>query len=219
MIKSLIDSVSDTLRAQKAATYDGLPLFPLGSVLFPDGVMSLKIFEQRYMDMAKKSLKDHTPFGIVLIREGEEVGAPADPYDVGTLAHIEDWDMENLGVLQVKIKGRTRFRINSKSVAPSGLIIANVTEIDADKFSGATELLACAQFLKRVMVQINATDGVPEERFAEASWVSFRLTELLPFSSTIKQKMLELTDAKMRLEVLHRFLNDQGLIEKTGGKV
>jgi uncharacterized protein len=218
LIKSLIDSVSDTLRAQKPAAYDGLPLFPLGSVLFPDGVMSLKIFEQRYMDMAKKSLKDHTPFGIVLIREGEEVGAPADPHDVGTLAHIDDWDMENLGVLQVKIKGRARFRINSKTVMPSGLIVASVTEMDADKFAGGSELTACAQFLKRVLVQINAAEGVPEERFADASWVSFRLTELLPFSTTIKQKMLELTDAKMRLEVLHRFLNDQGLIEKAGGK-
>jgi uncharacterized protein len=210
--------VSGKLRAQNPATYDGLPLFPLGSVLFPDGVMSLKIFEQRYMDMAKKSLKDHTPFGIVLIREGEEVGAPADPYDVGTLAHIEDWDMENLGVLQVKIKGRTRFRINSKTVAPSGLIIASVTELDADKFAGAQELAACAEFLKRVLVQINAAEGVSEERFAEASWVSFRLTELLPFSATIKQKMLELTDAKMRLEVLYRFLNDQGLIDKANTK-
>jgi hypothetical protein len=218
LIKSIIGSVSDTLRQGNPLMLENLPVFPLGSVLFPGGTLALKIFEQRYMDMAKKSLKDHAPFGIVLIREGEEVGAPADPHEVGTLAMIDDWDMETLGVLQVKVKGLERFRINTRTVAPSGLILATASPIDADKDSGSEEIVSCAKFLKRVLLQIGAAEGIDDARFTNASWVSFRLTELLPFSNTIKQKMLELTDAKMRMEVLHRFLSDQNLLGDTPGK-
>jgi uncharacterized protein len=217
MIKSLLDSVTDSLRNRDLPAYDALPVFPLGSVLFPGGTMALKIFEQRYMDMAKASLKHHTPFGIALIKDGQEVGTPATPQDIGTLAHIEDWDMENLGVLQVKVKGTTRFRIHEASVAPSGLIVATAFDVDADRYDGGEELAPCAAFLKRVMAQIGATD-VTEDQFQDASWVSFRLTELLPFNTTIKQKMLELTDARMRLEILFRFLKEQDLITPQGAK-
>ena len=190
-----------------------LPIFPLGSVLFPGGTLALKIFEQRYMDMAKNCLKRAKPFGIALIREGDEVGAPAAPHPVGTSALIDDWEMPNLGVLQVKVIGGARFRIISSTVSPSGLIIGTVSAIDADSPTSSAELTACAVFLKKILTQINMIDGVTESQFSDASWVSFRITELLPFGGAVKQKMLELTDAKIRLDILHRFLIDQKLID------
>ncbi|MGA0033351.1 MAG: LON peptidase substrate-binding domain-containing protein, partial [Burkholderiales bacterium] len=70
-----------------------LPLFPLGTVLFPGGLLPLKIFEQRYVEMIKACLRDSTPFGVCLIREGHEVGVPATPHAVGCLARIEQWDV------------------------------------------------------------------------------------------------------------------------------
>ncbi len=194
------------------ASHENLPIFPLASVLFPGGTLALKIFEPRYMDMAKASLKNRTPFGIALIREGQEVGAPADPHAVGTLATITDWDMENLGVLQVKIKGGERFCILDKTITPSGLVVANVSELGTDTCSDQHELVPCAAFLRRVLAQIGMTSGVTEGQYTDASWVSFRLTELLPFNNIVKQKMLELTDANMRLDVLHRFLHEQNLL-------
>ncbi|MCY7389342.1 MAG: LON peptidase substrate-binding domain-containing protein, partial [Burkholderiales bacterium] len=104
-----------------------LPLFPLGSVLFPGGTMALKIFEQRYLEMAKSALKAGTPFGISLIRQGNEVGAPAVPEGVGTIALITHWDMQNLGILQLKIRGEQRFKLLSLSTSRSGLIMGTVT--------------------------------------------------------------------------------------------
>jgi uncharacterized protein len=212
LIKTIINTVTEKIRSQTEPEIFELPIFPLGSVLFPGGTLALKIFEQRYMDMAKDCLKRAKPFGIALIREGEEVGAPAAPHPVGTLARIDDWDMPNLGVLQVKVIGSTRFRIISSTVAKSGLIMGTVNSIDADLPASCAELNACAEFLKKILTQINMIEGVAESQFSDASWVSFRITELLPFGGPVKQKMLELTDAKMRLEILHRFLLDQKLI-------
>ncbi len=186
-----------------------LPLFPLGSVLFPDGVMALRIFETRYMDMAKVALKNAAPFGIALIREGEEVGTPAASHPVGTLARIIDWDMPELGVLQVQVRGGDRFRVLSQVVQKSGLIVGTVELVPSDTVGECPELLPCANFLQKVLVQVGQEHEAP--RFEDAAWVSFRITELLPFSNTIKQKMLELTDARMRLEVLYRFLREQQL--------
>jgi uncharacterized protein len=213
LIKTILNTVTEKIRNQAEPESFELPIFPLGSVLFPGGTLALKIFEQRYMDMAKDCLKRAKPFGIALIREGEEVGAPAAPHPVGTSALIDDWDMPNLGVLQVKVIGGARFRIVSSIVSASGLIIGTVNAIDADSDASGAELGACADFLKKILTQINMIEGVAESQFSNASWVSFRITELLPFGGAVKQKMLELTDAKIRLDILHRFLIDQKLID------
>jgi uncharacterized protein len=215
LIKTIINTVTEKIRSQTELETFELPIFPLGSVLFPGGTLALKIFEQRYMDMAKDCLKRAKPFGIALIREGEEVGAPAAPHPVGTLARIDDWDMPNLGVLQVKVIGSTRFRIVASTITKSGLMMGTVNSIDADLPTSGAELNACAEFLKKILTQINMIEGVADSQFSDASWVSFRITELLPFGGVVKQKMLELTDAKIRLDILHRFLIDQKLIEAT----
>ena len=82
-----------------------IPIFPLGTVLFPGGLLPLRLFEQRYLEMAKTCLRDAAPFGVCLIREGAEVGAPATPEPVGCLARIAHWDMQQLGLLQIVAQG------------------------------------------------------------------------------------------------------------------
>ena len=86
-----------------------VPLFPLNTVLFPGGLLPLRLFEQRYLEMAKGCLRDGTPFGVCLIREGAEVGTPATHEDVGCLARIVQWDMQQLGLLQLVAQGAERF--------------------------------------------------------------------------------------------------------------
>lgn len=210
MIKSLINAVTETIRPRPPQTTE-IPIFPLRSVLFPGGIMAMKIFEQRYMDMAKACLKSGAPFGIARIREGEEVGAVAVPEHVGTLAHIGEWDMQELGILQVRVRGHERFRLSGQTVTKSGLIIGTTTMIPEDLHIDCPELPPCAGFLRKVLAQ-TGSEHLAAARFDDSSWVSFRLTELMPFNETVKQKMLELTDARMRLEILHRFLTDQRLI-------
>ena len=75
------------------------------------------------------------------------------------------------------------------------------------------EHLVCANFLRKVFAQLGLGGSADEQQFDDAAWVSYRVAEILPFSGAVKQKLLELTDARMRLEILHRFLADQGLIE------
>ena len=112
-----------------AASHDTLEiaLFPLATVLFPEGLMPLRIFEQRYMDMAKACLKHDLPFGICLIEHGQEVGAPATPYMMGTLARISEWDMPQLGVLHVVARGGQSFLIRERWSEASGLQRALIT--------------------------------------------------------------------------------------------
>ena len=107
-------------------------LFPLNTVLFPGGVLPLRVFEQRYLDMAAACMKGERPFGICLIAVGEEVGGVAEPHPVGTLARIVDWEMEQLGLLQVTTRGEQRFRIVDKEAGPDKLWRARVEVIAND---------------------------------------------------------------------------------------
>src|SRR5258705_6830326 len=93
-------------------------LFPLGTVLFPDGMLPLKVFEQRYIEMTKACLRDEAPFGVCLIREGREVGAAALPETVGCLATIAQWDMQ-LGLFHILARGGQRFRLRQTRVEPN----------------------------------------------------------------------------------------------------
>ncbi|HET9471409.1 MAG TPA: LON peptidase substrate-binding domain-containing protein, partial [Usitatibacter sp.] len=99
-----------------------VPIFPLNTVLFPGSALPLRIFEVRYVDMAKDCLKRDEPFGVCLIQEGEEVGVPAVPERVGCLARIAQCDVEELGIIKVRAVGLERFRIVSSEVNKQGLI-------------------------------------------------------------------------------------------------
>ena len=190
-----------------------VPVFPLQTVLFPGAALPLKIFEVRYVDMAKACLKDASLFGIALIREGQEVGTPAVPEPVGCLARIADCDVEDLGVLKVRAEGVERFRIVSTEVTRQGLIMGEVERVDTEaEVSEAPGLAESAEFLRKAIAGIGAERFVEPFRFDDATWVGFRLAEILPLRVDVKQKLLELTDATMRIAVLHKFLQQQKLI-------
>jgi Lon protease-like protein len=190
-----------------------MPIFPLGTVLFPDAVLPLRIFEVRYMDMAKECLKDGTAFGVCLIREGQEVGAPAVPEPVGCAARIAECDVEELGILKVKACGLERFRIAASEVTRQGLIVAEVEPLAAEPLVAEAEgMPECVEFLRKVIPAIGAERFNEPHRFEDASWVSFRLAEILPLRVDVKQKLLELTDATLRLAVLHKFMQQQKLV-------
>jgi uncharacterized protein len=175
-------------------------------VLFPGGRLPLRIFENRYMEMAKACLKDGSPFGVCLIREGREVGAPATPRDVGTLARIVSWDMPQLGVLHVNARGEGRFRIRARRVQPDGLARARV-EILPDESDAAvpSACSASVKLLERVIEQHPELFEGPH-RLDSCAWVSARLAEILPLPLAAKQALLELDDARARLERLSEAL-------------
>lgn len=188
-----------------------IALFPLQTVLFPGGRLPLRIFEQRYMDMAKACLRDESPFGVCLIREGAEVGEPAVPEDIGCMARIVSWDMQQLGVLQVMTRGEQRIRILERSVQPDGLARARV-ELLAPEQDAVLDPAAdlCARVLRKALD--TAGDGLvePPLRYESAAWVSARLAELLPLSGASRQRLLEMDDARDRIEILRRLISSRG---------
>jgi uncharacterized protein len=183
-----------------------IALFPLNSVLFPGGRLPLRIFEQRYMEMAKSCLRDDAPFGVCLIREGREVGAPATPAEVGTMARIRAWDMPQLGLLHVTALGEQRFRIVERRVQTDGLARASVQMVEQDIDSAIPESCSgCVKLLERVIEQQGGLFE-PPHRLDSASWVGSRLAEILPLPLPAKQELLELGDARARIERLNALL-------------
>jgi uncharacterized protein len=198
-----------------------LPLFPLKTVLFPGRVLPLKVFEQRYIDMTKTCLKDEQPFGVCLLTHGQEVaqrdqavaGAPIAFALIGTQARIVSWDMPQLGILHLKTEGGTRFQVQSSSVADDGLVVAQVTLLPAEPAVKLPEAFAPLAGLLELMI-----DRAGPENFSaqlaldDASWVGYRLAELLPLPLAIKQSMLEVSDSVVRLKVLAQVLKQHGLV-------
>ena len=192
---------------------ESVPLFPLQAVLFPGSVLPLRIFEARYMDMAKACLKSGDPFGVCLIREGAEVGAPAVPEAVGCLARIADCDMEELGILKVRAEGLERFRLRDSRVEKQGLIVGEIERLEGEPAApDAPGLADCSLFLRKVFAAIGEERFAGDPAYDDATWVGFRLAEVLPLRNDVRQKLLELTDAPLRLMVLHQFLKKQRLI-------
>lgn len=186
-----------------------VPIFPLNTVLFPGSLLPLRVFEARYMDMARDCLRHDLPFGVCLIREGREVGAPATPEPVGCLARITDWDMQQLGLLHLKTLGGQRFRILASQSSSQGLVSADIELIPPEEAIPLPgNFVACTRLLERVVAD-HPIFAEPHE-FDNAAWVGYRLAEILPLPLAAKQKLLELTDSLARLEILQRFLEQHG---------
>ncbi len=192
---------------------DDLPLFPLNTVLFPGGMLPLRVFEPRYMDMTRECLKNDQPFGVCLIREGAEVGTPAKPERVGSLAYITHWDMQQLGLLQLRTRGGQRFRVLGSSVAAQGLLRARVELLpDEEDADVPAQFTALPDLLRLVVADKSEAVFAEPHAFGSASWVGYRLSEILPVPLAAKQKLLELDGALARLEILYRFLEQRGLV-------
>lgn len=189
-----------------------VPIFPLNTVLFPGGLLPLRVFEARYMDMTRECLKHDAPFGVCLIHQGSEVGAPAIPEGVGCLAKIRECDMQQQGILNLKTLGSQRFRILERETSTQGLISADVELIPPDASVAVPEkFAACSKLLEMVVADQGKPVFAEPHAFDDATWVGYRLTEILPVPMVAKQKLLELSDSLGRLAILQRFLESRGL--------
>ena len=201
-----------------------IPLFPLNTVLFPGGVLPLKVFETRYLDMLRECMKNQQPFGVVLIKSGTEVGAAAEPENIGCLTRIVEWDMQDLGVLMLRIEGSQRFRILQQRILADQRLEAQISLIADDLPSAPDQMhLLCASTLKLVIDDIQnkgrASHGADYAspfslplQFDSASWVANRWCEILPIPLKARQKLLELTDGRERLALVHQYLLQHHII-------
>ena len=217
-------------------TLTRVALFPLSVVLFPQGVLPLRVFEARYMDMVRDCMRDETSFGVCLVSDGKGMstnGTPATA-DVGCLARITAWDMQQLGLLQIRTVGGDRFRLLASESQPNGLMMGEIDLIEADDDQRVPdEHRPCVELLTRIIEDMSAqlaekrrtgeaTEESPvlaqlpfEEPFQmdSSAWVSNRLCEVLPVPLKAKQKLMELTDAATRLEIVHTYLKQHSVLK------
>ncbi|MGD8379568.1 MAG: LON peptidase substrate-binding domain-containing protein [Gammaproteobacteria bacterium] len=179
-----------------------IALFPLHTVLFPGGPLALRIFETRYLDMVSRCMKAGEPFGVCLIRTGDETGR-SEFRTVGTRARIQDWYQERNGLLGIVCLGEERFRVVEHWQQPDGLNRGRVREVPAERdVALPEEHVWLARLLERLLDQFPAQYALVERDFASARWVGCRLAEVLPLNLEQKQFLLELDDPLRRLGIL-----------------
>ncbi len=197
-----------------------IPVFPLDAVLFPGGVLPLRIFEARYVDMVRDCVRDDSGFGVCRITAGSEVGEPAEHESIGCMARIHSWDMEQPGVLQIWTRGETRFRVIDREIRPDGLIRADVTWLPDDEDEPLPdEFEDCAQLLRRIVADIVEREVDPLRRlvaepyaFDSLVWVSNRLAELMPLASRVRQSMMCADSPLARMMVVRDLLRRHGAL-------
>jgi len=184
-----------------------IPLFPLNTVLFPDGPLPLRVFEPRYLDMISRCMKEDAPFGVLLIHEGHEAG-PSTTHDVGTLATVTDWYQGSDGLLGITAIGTERFRLHSAERQDDGL---NVGEIELlppiQSMALPVEYKALPHILDSVLNDLGRLYEDLERRYEDAAWVAWRFIEILPVDLETKQAALEDGDIPACLKLIEGVLH------------
>jgi Lon protease-like protein len=192
-----------------------IPLFPLNSVLFPKGRISLQIFESRYVDLVRNCLKDGSGFGIVLIENGSEVartGQKLDIHRTGTYSHVVDWNQLPNGLLGITAEGRTTFRIMESWREANNLCRAVVEfrphdSVEAETVEVGEEFEDYVELLRGLSRHPAIEELKLDMSFENLREVAWRLSELLPIGNREKQTLLEQTDPIARLQQIELYIN------------
>jgi hypothetical protein len=196
-----------------------IPLFPLSRALFPGGVLHLRVFEVRYLDMVRRCIADGTGFGVVALLSGNEVRSPEGQETlapVGTMARIESWDAPMPALLALRCVGAGRFRLHASQLAKYGLWMGEAEAIADDPPAEVpTDLQDCADALGKLIAGWQR-EGVPAEhmplappfRLDDCGWVADRWCELLPLPAAEQARLLALPDPVARLAAVRQALRD-----------
>jgi uncharacterized protein len=210
-----------------------LPLFPLQTVLFPDGLLPLRIFEVRYLDMVARCHKIGAPFGVVCINPSAPTpsrSAQGDGYlqetffPVGTLANITELVRPQAGLIMIRSVGTQRFRIERCSQQKFGLWVADVELLDADPVVGVPDDLAHArEALKQLVhnIELSLTQSgeggvalpiAQPYRWDDCGWLANRWCEMLPLNPELKHRFMSLDSSVLRLELVADTLGQLGFV-------
>ena len=200
-----------------------LPLFPLQTVLFPGGLLSMTVFEARYLDLIASCLREQRPFGVVALRAplharpvAHKHSLPGDLETTGVVAELIDVDSAQAGILQVRCRGTERFRLAAPRQQADGLWMACATALADDANVAPTAaLLGTVKGLASAIATLKgqgAQPFLPPYRFDLAGGVANRWCEILPISTTAKQRLMELGDPLMRLQLVDEYLRSKGVV-------
>lgn len=187
-------------------TTQELPLFPLNTVLFPGGVMPLRIFETRYLDMVSVCLRADAGFGVVAIHQGSETGnQPISIHPVGTLARIVDFDAMEDGLLGITCLGVQRLRVVGHRVQSDQLLLGQIQWLADDPLQAPEP--GHEPLVRALRDLLDSAELAAQSRFLapdwqDAAWIGNRLAELLPLPLAVRQALLEMTEPRQRLDIL-----------------
>lgn len=185
-----------------------VPLFPLRTVLYPQGPLPLRVFEARYLDMISDCMRRDSAFGVVQIREGSETG-PASIYDVGTLARITDWYQGSDGILGITARGYERFTVLSTERRDNGLLVGQIQLLPPEPgMRLPDEFLPLVQILDGVLDDLGRLYEDLPRHYDDATWVGYRFAEVLPINAGQRQECLEGNDPLWRLQLIRSVLGD-----------
>ncbi|MDE2308105.1 MAG: LON peptidase substrate-binding domain-containing protein [Xanthomonadaceae bacterium] len=181
-----------------------MPLFPLPAVLFPGGQLQLRIFEPRYLDLVRECTRQGAGFGVCLILREAGSGTPAAPAGIGTVARISDFDRDDDGLLGIVAEGGSRFRVERSRARSDGLLRGDVEVWPAEPALAVPVEFALLQSILERLIETMSPHWrqAPRSAYEDASWLGFRLAELLPLEPIEQQHMLELNDPLLRLAEL-----------------
>jgi len=180
-----------------------IALFPLRTVLFPQGLLPLRIFETRYLDMIRRVMREDAGFGVVLIRTGGDVGEIGELAQIGTWARVADFGQLPDGLLKIVARGERRFRVVAREIQADGLHLAEVSWIeDPPERLQAGEFEDLAAMLTNALEDLDEDYPVGERRTEDALWLSGHLGQLLPVPAETRQKILETDGAYQRLQLI-----------------
>lgn len=200
-----------------------ISLFPLNTILFPDGRLPLQVFEVRYLDMIKKCIEREEQFGVVPLLEGSEVRKPGGHETLsgfGTMARIVDWSQPMSGLMQVCCIGTTRFRLLSSQQLKNGLWVGEAepvaedltVPIPDDQQDVANALGNLIRSIEKKQLDTNHMALTTPYRLDDAGWVANRWCELLRLELCEKQRLLMQDNPVLRLELIQDILSENGLL-------
>lgn len=203
-----------------ARAWPGLPLFPLQTVLFPGGLLPLRVFEARYLDMVGDCLRRGAPFAVVCLNQGGEVRGSSDRptrfETVGVLARLLDVDAEQPGILKLRCQGEGRVALAAPRQRTDGLWQADAARLDDDRPTAVPPAQrACAQALGRAIAALAEQEQhpfLPPHRLDDAGWVANRWCELLPIPLAAKQRLMVLDEPLLRLQIVDDYLRGKGVL-------
>lgn len=201
-------------------TLVSLPLFPLHTVLFPGGYLPLRVFEPRYRTMVRCCREQGAPFGVVTLLTGDEVRtaspqALASFHPVGTMARIEGVTPLRSGLELIHCLGQDRFHINASRQLTSGLWVADVQLLVADRPTPIpADLVHSATALQQVLQKLSQQHPGPSmpTQFTDCGWVANRWCELFPLAEQMQLQLLSIDSPLLRLELVTDALERAGIV-------
>ncbi|ROO30725.1 LON peptidase substrate-binding domain-containing protein [Salinisphaera japonica] len=188
------------------------PVFPLSTVVFPGGVLPMRIFEPRYLDMVSHCMREASSF-VICAAQAVEDGGFAAPRAMGTEVRIIDFDRLDDGALGITVQGQARVALDNARCAADGLWWARMrSQIEADDAPCPIEFTQLKQIAAALIDQTGLPYPEAERRYESAAWLSARLTELLPFDAATKHELLAMDDPAERLQRIRPMIE----IENTG---